>query len=191
MKDLTLIETAVNLSQGNIQASSTVAESGDQISYTLSITNKTLKSITTTPELRLADILEYSETIDISDGSFDAKTNTLSWDQITINPNSTHTRTFVVRLFDNIPVTARGKNYKQSYDCIMASSFGNTINIEVSQPFAKRIESIYLAIPSTNSPQLIIISSIIFIAITFSYLKTRQTKREIQIIRRNANTGTL
>lgn len=187
---LIISESAVNISQGNIDASSTVAKPGDYINYNIEIKNETDTSIVTTPKIRLADILEYSSIIDKNNVS-DVTLSTLSWDQTTIAPVSTQTRSFTVQLMDSVPITPRGAFYKESHDCIMTNYFGNTLNINVSCPIIKKIESISLGIPPIDNLISILTLVSSFVIISLLYLRTRQIKREIRIIRQNAIAGVI
>lgn len=191
IKDLNKSITANNSSQGNVDAKSVVAQAGDHISYTVSFTNASKKDIKVIPQIHLSDTLEYSEIIQNDGATIDNSKNILSWGKTTLSPNSTQTRTYTISLLDKVPTTSRGKNYKKSHDCVISNTFGNKIDIDVNCPTIKQVEKIYLELPQLSLINFIIISAIGLSLITYHYLIARQIKKEIQIIRRNANAGTI
>jgi uncharacterized repeat protein (TIGR01451 family) len=184
-------KTATNTSQGFVNAASVVANPGDQISYTLTIENTGLMPKTIKIEDHLEDTLEYSSLIDNGGGSFDSTTKILSWSNVTLNPKEKQTRTFIVKVLDEIPATASGASDPTSYDCIMSNVFGNSVNVNVSCPTPKIVEQVAKELPKTGPTENMIFSGIIFAIATYFYARTRQVKREVRLIRKDVNTGTL
>jgi hypothetical protein len=184
-------KTATNTSQGFVDATTVTAHSGDQISYTITVENTGLSSKTVKLEDHLGDVLEYSNLIDNGGGSFDNNTKTLSWSDVTLAPKEQQTRTFVVKVMDEIPATASGATDPTSYDCIMTNIFGNSTNINVDCPAPKIVENVAKELPHTGPTENIIFSGIIFAITTYFYVRTRQVKREVQLIRKDVSTGTL
>jgi len=191
IKDLSKSSTAINLSQGNSNAAASIAEAGDHISYTLNFTNNSDQAIQAEPKINIADIIEYSDITQSNGGKIDTPSMTLSWEKTTIEPKSTQSRTFTISLLSKLPTTSRGKYYQTSHDCKISSYFGSNININVNCPIVKKIENLYLNLPILKSLNLVVISLIALILIAYQYLQARQIKKEIQIIRRNANAGTI
>jgi len=184
-------KTAASASQGFIDASSVTAFSSDQISYTISVENIGLNPTPVKLEEHLADVLEYANIIDSGGGTLDKKTGVLSWPDVTLNPNTKQTRTFIIRLFDMIPATAQGLYNSTSYDCIMTNTFGNSIDIYVDYPAPKIIERVAAELPKTGPTQNIIFSGIVLTFTLYFYTRTRQLKKEIRLIRRDISTGTI
>ena len=185
------IITATNASQGFVDALSVTAYAGDQISYTITIENTGLSSTSTKLEDHLADTLEYATLADGGGGTLDKKTGTLSWPDVTLDPNTKQTRTFVIRLLDTIPATAQGVNYAKSYDCIISNTFGNSIDVRVDCPTPKIIERTVAELPKVGPTENIIFASIVLTFTAYFYARTRQLKNEIRLIRRDTNAGTI
>ncbi len=183
--------TATRASQGFIDASSVTAFSSDQISYTISVENTGLSPTSVKLEEHLADVLEYANLIDNGGGTLDKTTGILSWPDVTLNPNTKQTITFIVRLFDMIPATAQGLHNSTSYDCIMTNTFGNSIDIYVDCPTPKIIERVASELPKIGPTENIIFAVIVLAVAAYFYARTRQLKKEIRLIRRDANTGTI
>jgi hypothetical protein len=184
-------KTATNTSQEFVDATSTIAHAGDQISYTLTIENTGLSPKTVKLDDHLGDVLEYSSLIDNGGGTFNGSTKVLSWSDVTLNPKEKQTRTFVVKVLDAIPATASGASDPTSFDCIMSNIFGNSTNVNVNCPAPKIVESVAKELPKTGPTENIIFSGIIFAIATYFYVRTRQVKREVQLIRKDVSTGTL
>lgn len=184
-------KSATNTTQASKNASTVVAKASDQISYTITVENNGLKSNQLKLEEHLADVLEYSTIIDNGGGTLDKDTNILSWPDITLEPNSKQTRTFIVRLMDAIPATAKGKSNDTSYDCVMTNTFGNSIDVNVDCPTPKVIETVTAELPKTGATENMLFMGIVFSIAIYFYARTRQVKKEVRLIRKNANTGTI
>lgn len=188
-------KAAINISQGSVDASTVTASPGDQISYTITIKNTGLSSSSSKLEDNISDVLEYSSLIDNADnnggGSLDKATGILSWPDITLKPNDIQTRTFVVRLLDTLPATAQGASNPLSYDCIMTNTFGNSIDIKVNCPTPKVVEATATELPKTGPTENIIFACIILSIAAYFFARSRQLEKEIRVIRKNINTGTI
>ncbi len=176
-------KTATNISQGFIDASLVLARAGDQISYTITVENTGTSVISSKLEDELADVSEYSNIIDNGGGTLDQNTHILSWPNISLSPKDKQTRTFTVKLLSTIPATARGKNDKTSYDCIMTNTFGNTTNVNLACPAPKLIERVSADLPKTGTLGNVLFAIIVLLIATFLYARTRQLKKELHLIR--------
>ncbi|MDB5177368.1 MAG: exported protein of unknown function [Candidatus Saccharibacteria bacterium] len=181
--------SSTNLTQGSAQSSTVNAEPLDKISYSLKVSNASSISLNAPLSVRIGDILEYSSLIDGGGGNFDATTNTLSWPQVQLSPGQSQERTFVVQLLSIPPSTPTGKSNPASYDCQMTLVFGNSIDTSVDCPPAKGIESLFLQLPNGSTGLNIGFALVLICTVSFFYLRTRQLKQEIRIIRHNVNTG--
>ena len=180
---------ATNTSQGFVDASSVVAKAGDRISYTINIENTGLESTTTKLEDNLADVLEYSTLIDNGGGTLNSSTGVLSWVDISLSPSSKQTRTFIVKLPDVVPATAKGSSEGTSYDCIMTNTFGNSTNIKVQCPTIKVVEQVVEKLPVTGPAENMLFIGVVLAVATYFYARTRQIKKEINIIKQDAVAG--
>ncbi len=183
--------SAVNLTQGAIQATSTTAHASDLLSYTI-----IAKNSGSTPQLvpltvPLSDILEYATITDNGGAVVDNETQTLAWPPISLAPGKTQQRTFVVQVRSPIPATGTGQSNGTSYDCILNGSFGTTSNIRIDCPVAKVVESTTNSLPTLGLFENIVFASMLSAIVVYFYLRTKQLKKEIRIIRHTLNTGTL
>ncbi|MDK2898900.1 MAG: hypothetical protein PWQ10_87 [Patescibacteria group bacterium] len=182
---------ATNITQGSINATTSKANANDKISYTITTENKGLNSINTELKENLMDILEYSTIVDNGGGTLDNKTNVLSWPNVTIYPGTKQTRTFVIKVLDPIPATAQGSSNRTSYDCIMTNTFGNAVEIEVKCPTVKVVEKTTSELPKTGATENMLFIGIILAITTYFYTRTREINKEIRLVRKNINAGSI
>jgi uncharacterized repeat protein (TIGR01451 family) len=182
---------AVNVSQGLVKASTVTAQAGDQIRYTLTVENTGGTASTVKLEDNLTDVLEYSTLIDKGGGTFNDSSKTLTWPSISLDPSGKQSRTFVVKLLDTIPVTSRGQSDPASYDCSMINVFGNDITVKVNCTTPKEIESVVEQLPKTGPTENMIFAGAVLAIVTYFYARTRQVNKEVRLIRRDLNAGTI
>lgn len=192
-------KTAQNTSQNNTDATTIAAKATDQIVYKINVTNKGLKATEYTIKEDLADVLQYASlentgggtlTDDNSSDAIATKT-LLTWPKVTLKPGETQTRIFSVKLASTIAAKGAGTGNPNSYDCVMTNTFGNTVNINVDCPVQKKVESVVAQLPHTGLNENIAFAAIIFAVVTFFYARSRQLKKEVRLIRRDFNTGTI
>ncbi len=191
MPDIKKTKTATNTSQGFINAASTIANPGDQISYSISIENTGLSPATLKLEDNIGDTLEYASLIDSGGGTLNKATKVLSWKDITLNTCNKQNRTFVAKVFDEIPATANGSSDPTSYDCVITNIYGNATSIKVACPTTKIVESVAKELPKTGPTENMIFMGVTLAIATYFYTRTRQVKREVHLIRRDVSTGTI
>ena len=183
-------ETSINISQDFVDATTLVAKAADRISYTVSISNTgESTSYDTKFEDNLSDVLEYAALIDNGGGALDLNTNILSWSNVTLPPGGQQTRTFIIKMLNPIPSTAKGKINSTSFDCIINNTFGNSINIKVDCPAPKIIEQTASQLPVIGPIENIVFISILVALTTYFYARTRQMRKELNIIKKDAISG--
>lgn len=183
--------TAINITQGNVPAETVIAQPGDRISYTISAKNDDKTKQLVPLVIALDDVLEYSTLLDNGNAILDEKSHLLSWPPVTIAPGQTEQRTFGVQLLDPIPAVARGQSNTMSYDCVLSSAYGTNLQINVACPTTKDVETAISLFPAIGTTGNIVFGTIIGGLVVFFYLRTRQLKEEIRLIRHNLNEGTL
>lgn len=182
--DLAPTLSAHNISSGAVAASRT-SQASDRIIYTLAITNKEARTLSLPLSVGLTDVLEYSQLMDKGGAHFDQKTKTLTWTAVSVPPGASLTRNFIVKLLPVIPSTATGQVDPHSYDCIMSSSFGETLSIPVACPFPKTIERMVSELPPSSLQANMIFAAGVAIVATYLYLRSRQLRTELRLIRHN------
>jgi len=185
-------KTAINLDQSNVLAASVLAKPADRISYTVSVENKGAAPISQPIEEKLEDVLQYATIVDAGGGTYSQASHTLTWPAVTLKPQEKQSRTFMVRLASAIPATNTGTSDSTSYDCTMTNTFGNSINIKVECPTQKVVvEQITSELPHTGARENLMFAGALLAVVTYFYARTRQTSKEIRLIRRDINAGTI
>lgn len=182
--------TARNLTQG-ASADQTTARAFDKISYTISVKNTGTRTAQIPLSINLSDSLEYASIVDDGGGELNPETKTLTWNTVTIAAGATEERTFALQLFSSIPATPTGTSNSNSYDCVMATTFGSSVRMNVECPAVKGVENIIADLPATGIFLNILFSSILLAVVLYFYFRTRQMKKEIRLIRHNINAGTI
>ncbi len=189
--DIIQTKTASNIDQHK-DAATTLARASDRIAYTVKIENKGFTATTVPMTEKLGDVLEYASLIDKGGGSYDAKTKTLSWSNVTVKPGDSQERTFVVRVASKIPATNTGKSDQASYDCVMTNTFGNSIDVDVDCPAQKVIvEQVTSELPTTGPTENMLFAGGLLAVVAYFYARARQVNKEIRLIRRDVNAGTI
>lgn len=189
---LTFNKTATNISQGNVVASTVAAKENDKITYTLSMKNTGGTVAPVKISDNLTDTLEYSSLIDNGGGTFNDSTKTLSWPDISLEPGHTQERSFAIQVLATIPSTPVGTSNPESYNCIMNNAFeGSGVTIPVTCAPPKVIEQITTELPHTGPTENMIFAGIILAVVTYFFLRSKQLGKEVRLIRRDLNTGTI
>jgi hypothetical protein len=183
--------SALNLSQDSHPTEKTTAKPLDKLVYTLRLSNPQNISVTGIFDVRIADVLEYSSLIDGGGGSFDSNTGTISWPSVQLAPGESQERTFAVQLLPAFPATAAGQSNPASFDCKLSLVFGNVLTTNVKCPPEKDLENVLSFLPPTDTGANILFSVILLAVVLFFYVRTRQMKKEIKIVRHNYNTGVI
>lgn len=190
--DVIMTKTTTNMTQGNIDATTTAARASDKISYTLAAENTGLTSENVTIQENLSDVLEYAKLIDLGGGTFDTASDTLSWPQITLAGGQKQSRTIVVELLPTVPATNTGASNEDSFDCRMVNTFGNTVDINVVCPPQKVVvEQVVSELPQTGARENMIFAGALLAVVTYFYARSRQLGKEVRLIRRGLNSGAL
>jgi hypothetical protein len=189
---LSFDKTATNVSQGNVTASTVAAKESDKISFTLSMKNTGGTAAPVKIADNLTDTLEYSSLIDNGGGTFDNTTKTLSWPDISLKPGEKQERSFAVQVLATIPNTPVGASNPDSYNCVMNNAFeGSGVTIPVTCAPPKVIEQVTTELPHTGPTENMIFAGVILAVVTYFFLRSKQLGKEVRLIRRDLNAGTI
>lgn len=179
------------MTQGSVDAATVTARSGDRISYTINMENVGTASQSVTLKESLGDVLQYSQLIDMGGGTFNDDTKELTWPATDIAPKAKQTRSFVIKMLDQIPGTNTGTSDPSSYDCRMTNTFGNAVDITVECPVDKVVEQVVSELPTTGPSENITFGAILFAVVVYFYARSRQLGREVRLIRRDVTIGVM
>ncbi len=187
-----LSKATKNISQGNIDAQTSVARAGDRISFTITATNSGGTAAPVEFSDNLDDVLEYSTLVDDGGGTFNAQTKVLMWPTVTLGAGQTATRTFAVNVLATTPTTPQGQSEPSSYNCVMENVFGTaSVKVPVSCAPPKVVEQIVTELPKTGPTENIIFGAVLLSVVTYFYFRSRQLGKEVRLIRKDLNVGTI
>lgn len=189
-------KTAANTSQGSVDATTKIAKASDKIVYTLNVENTGLAPTDVTIVEDLSDVLEYATIIDTGGGteSVDPEHGgkTLTWPTITLEPGEKQSRLFTVQMLSTIPAMGTGTSDGTSYDCKITNTFGNAVDVNVDCPIQKIIvEQAVTELPHTGPTENMIFAGAVLSVVAYFYARSRQMKKEVRLIRRELNAGTI
>lgn len=182
---------AKNLTRQGANANGTTAGVSDRIEFTIYTTNIGTIKTTAKVEEDLADVLEYARIIDTGGGKFDEESKILSWGDVSIDAQKTDTRRFTVQVNDTIIATPQGANNPAAYNCVMTNAYGNTIEIGVNCPPVKAVESAVKRLPETGPGANIVFGTALIMVVTYFFARSRQLKKEMNLIKKDFNGGGL
>lgn len=190
--NIVLSKSASNITQGNVDATKATAKAGDKIIYTLNISNRGKIAAPTTPIENLLDVSEYANVIENGAGTYDSVAKTLTWPSTTLKPGETQTRMFTIQVLDTVPAMGQGVSDKTSYDCKMTNTFGNSVDIGVECPLQKQfVEQTVAELPHTGPRENMLFAGMVLAVVSYFYARARQVKKEVRLIRRDLNAGTI
>lgn len=195
--EIDLIKAAVNKSQDSKDATTIKANGGDIIAYTITITNYGKLAGTVTLDDVLIDTLEYATLTDAGGADFDESTQTLSWGDINLNGGTSTTRTFVVTVNNPVASTAQNHGTPESYDCVMTNvvreNDEGVVSVPVNCPVVKEVveQTVIKQLPATGAGDNILFGGIVAAIVVFFYARSRQLGKEVRLVRREFNAGTL
>lgn len=189
-----------NVSQALLDANNTTSLPGDRLEYHLTVKNvgKTTGSYSITDNL--SDVLEYADLFDTGGGTLaknDGTTpvedvNTISWPTIAIQPGQTIEKIISVQVKSTIPSTPRSVGNQESYNCRMVNSLGDSqTTVKVECPTPKLVEQTVSELPHTGTSENMIFAGIVLAIVVYFYARARQVKKEVRLIRRDLNAGTI
>lgn len=184
-------KTAKNITQDGIDATTATAIANDRIEYKLSASNTGTQSTNVRFDEQLIDVAEYASILDEGGGQYDKDKHVLSWPSVTLGPGETQTRLFTVKLASSIPAAAQGISDPDSYDCEMVNTYGNSTNVAVNCPAPKQVEQVVAELPKTGTTENMLFAGGLFAVVAYFYARSRQLKKEVRLIRRDLNTGTI
>jgi hypothetical protein len=189
-----------NISQGLSDANNTTSMPSDRLEYHLIVKNvgKTTGSYVISDNL--SDALEYADLTDAGGGAIaknDGITpvedvNTISWPAIEIKPGQTIEKIISVQVKSIIPSTPRSVGNQESYNCRMVNSLGDSETIvKVDCPTPKLVEQTVAELPHTGASENMIFAGAVLAIVVYFYARARQVKKEVRLVRRDLNAGTI
>ena len=185
-------KTAVNVTQGNVDATTVIAQAKDRITFTLTAENTGGTAKEFSFEDTVDDTLEYAQIVENGGGTLSENKYILNWPIITLAPGAKEVRTFQVQILDVIPSSPKGVSDPSSYNCKIENVFYESfVNIDVNCPAPKVIEQVVPELPQTGPRENMLFAGILATVVLYFYLRSRQLGTEVRLIRRDLNGGAI
>ncbi|MGB3023309.1 MAG: hypothetical protein WBB39_00705 [Candidatus Saccharimonadales bacterium] len=179
--------SVINLTQNVTHGETMQARAGDRLQYAAHVTNMADTPIVTSVSIIINDGLEYATILDNGGADYSVQDKKLEWKTIEIPPGGNVTRTFTMKILDNIPAIARNIGTPSSYDSLSTITFGNSISVPVETPAPKIVEVITEQLPMTTTPITLLTGLSVFLIVAFLYARAQQLSYELRQIRREFN----
>lgn len=198
--EFVLTKKVKNITQLINNADNTTVKPGDRLEYRLTVKNTGKTTGTYTIQDNLADVLEYADLIDSGGGVIAKqdnntpieKVNSISWPTVEIKPGGTIEKIVNVQVKPTIPATPQSISNPESYNCRMVNDFaGNHTTTLVDCPTPKVVEQTVAELPHTGATENMIFAGVVFAVVTYFYVRARQIKKEVRLIRHDLNSGTI
>jgi hypothetical protein len=198
--DFQLSKKVKNVSQIVADANNTTVRPGDRLEYRLSVKNVGSTTGSYVIEDNLADVLEYADLIDTGGGRLLKKEDPtpverigmVVWPAVTIKPGETIEKIVSVQVKSTIPATPQSLGNPESYNCRMINDFaGNHTVTMIDCPTPKVVEQVVEQLPHTGASENILFAGGVLSIVVYFYARSRQVKKEVRLIRRDLNAGTI
>ena len=198
--DFVLTKKVRNVSQLVDDANNSTVLPGDRLEYRLSVKNVGNTTGAYTIKDNLSDVLEYATLIDAGGGTL-IKSDSgapaenigmISWPTVEIKPGDTIEKIVNVQVMSSIPATPAGSTNPESYNCRMVNNFaGNNTSVMIKCPTPKVVEQVVEELPHTGATENMIFAGATLAVVVYFYARARQMKKEVRLIRRDLNAGTI
>jgi fimbrial isopeptide formation D2 family protein len=195
-----LTKSVKNISQAINDANNTTAMPGNRLEYHLTAKNVGKTTGTYTIQDNLSDVLEYADIVDMGGGTLtksDANTpvenvNMISWPAAEIKPGQTIEKIVSVQVKSTIPATPQSPGNLESYNCRMVNNFADShTTVAVDCPAPKVVEQVVTELPHTGATENMVFAGVVLAIVVYFYARTRQVKKEVRLVRRDLNAGTI
>lgn len=171
-------------------ANGTTVNPGDELTYTLSVTNKS--SNTTAKkyvvEENIGDILDYADVTNLHGGTKD-ENNTVRWPETDIAPGKTIEKQITVKVKAVIPSTPSPASNPGSFDCKMTNVYGDTIEVNVPCSPAKVTEITTTSLPNTGPGETLAVAFVVTTIAGYFLARSRLMAKELDIVRTDYATS--
>lgn len=187
---LVLNKTASNLTQDIENADGTMANGGDVIRYTLSVSNTGQVPISGyVVEENMADVLEYADIEDFHGGEL-VDEFVVEWPGTDIAAGGTITKELTIKVKDPIPQTPVSTSYAGTYDLTMTNVYGDVVSITLPPSITKTTEQVVQQLPNTGPGTSLTVAVGFTVFVGYFFARSRLYAKELDIVRTDyATTG--
>lgn len=188
---ISLKKSASNLTQKITDANNRTARGGDELEYTLTVSNSggiQAENYVIDSD-NLNDVLEYADLTSYNDAIYDRTNQRLTWAATTIPANGSVIKKFVVRIKSPVPSTPPALSDQTSYDYKLRNVFGNEVVVNLDKPAAGIAYQSINSLPNTGPGESILLSALGFIIVGYFYARSRLLSKEVSIVTSELQAG--
>lgn len=188
---ISLKKSVSNLTQKTTDANNKIARGGDELEYTLTVSNSggiQAENYVIDSD-NLNDVLEYADLTSYNDAIYDRTNQRLTWAATTIPENGSVVKKFVIRIKSPVPSTPPALSDQTSYDYKLRNVFGNEVVVNLDKPAAGVAYQSINSLPNTGPGESILLSALGFIIVGYFYARSRLLTKEISIVTNELQTG--
>jgi uncharacterized repeat protein (TIGR01451 family) len=180
-----------NITQKIDDANNKVAKAGDELEYSLIVTNSGNEAAANyiVDSDNLNDVLEYADLTLYDGASYDKTNQRLTWPALTIPASGNVVKKFRVRIKSPIPTTPASVSDPLSFDYKLRNVFGNEVVVSLDKPIVGTTYQAVSEIPNTGPGTSLLISFLAVAVIGYFYARSRLLSKEVGIIRNELGSG--
>jgi hypothetical protein len=180
-----LSKKAANTTQNISNADGTTAKGDDVIIYTLSDKNTGKVAVKDFAiQESIGDILDYADVVNLHGGSWDKKTNIITWPKNDVLAGATLLQQLTVKIKNPIPQTPISTSNPGTYDMTLTNVYGNAINIKLPPTIIKTTEQITTKVlPNTGPGTSLIMGFGLTTVIAYFFARSKLYATELDLVR--------
>ncbi len=180
-------KAAANKTQGIADANNTVAKAGDEILYTLYAQNNGKATVKDYKfQENMGDVLQYANISAFYGGVID-QDNIVSWPKVDIPSGQVAKVQIAVKVKDPIPTTPVNPGNPDGFNLIMTNVYGNAINIKLTVPAVKAVETTTASLPNTGPGESLALAAVIVMVSGYFFSRARLLARESNLAVQDAS----
>lgn len=182
---LTFTKTVANVTQNKPDANGTTANAGDTLVYTLTTQNTGKSDIKDySVNENISDVLDYADVLNLN-GSTKNSDNIITWPAATIKAGDKLTKSFIVKVKDQLPATPASASDPGHYDMTMTNVYGNTVSVKLPPPtLGKTVEvATVTTLPNTGPGASVAVAFLITVFGGYFFARSRLIAKELDIVR--------
>ena len=185
-----LSKNATNTTQNIPNADGTMAKGDDVIAYTLSAKNTgkvTVKNFAI--QENIGDITDYADVVNLNGGSWDRKTNIVTWPAGDILAGATMQQRITVKIKNPIPQTPISASNPGTGDMTLTNVYGNVVNIKLPPSVVKTTEQLTTQVlPNTGPGTSLVIGFTLTSVIAYFFARSKLFATELDLVRHEFST---
>lgn len=182
---ISLKKAVRNITQKIDDANNKTARGGDELEYTLTISNSgttaALNYVIDSDNLN--DVLEYADLASYNEAIYDKVNQRLTWPAATVPAGGSLVKKFTVKVKNPIPTTPPALSDATSYDYRMRNIFGNEVIVKLDRPTSGAIYQSIDKLPDTGPGSSMLVSFMTLAIVGYFFARNKLLIKEVDIVK--------